>query len=150
MDKWCPLGTEIHDTKVAPPLPSLPPHVQGDAPHLAPDLCGPGKPLRVLNFFTGSNARAAVNEGRAEYVPIFLSEIPTLFRKGVQPVDVALISVSPPDAHGFVSLGPSVDVTRSALQVARTIVAMVNPLLPRTFGDASVHVSHLDVILEGE
>lgn len=116
-------------------------HTEGTAPHMSPAAAGR---FRTTNFFTGGNAREAINDGRADFVPVFLSEIPLLIRRGIQPVDVALISVSPPDKHGFVSLGPSVDIARAAVQVAKTIIAMVNPQMPRTFGDASIHTSHID------
>lgn len=121
-------------------------HIEGKAAHLQPGVKG----FRDLNLFTGANARAAVNEGRADYVPIFLSEIPLLFRRGNLPVNVAMINVSPADKHGYHSLGTSVDVVRAALQAADHIVAMVNPAVPRTFGDASVHESHLDVVWHHE
>jgi acyl-CoA hydrolase len=122
-------------------------HVDGPAPYQQPEAAGI---FRSLNYFIGANARESVNAGRGDYVPIFLSEIPSLFRKGVQKIDVALISVSPADRHGYHSLGPSVDITRAALQVAEKVVGMVNPRMPRTFGDASVHESHIDVVYEHE
>ena len=95
-------------------------------------------------MFTGANVRKAVQAGRAEYIPIFLSEIPLMFRRGVMNVDVALIQVSPPDKHGFCSLGVSVDCTRAAVQAARYIIAQVNPNMPRCHGDGMIHVSHID------
>jgi acyl-CoA hydrolase len=104
--------------------------------------------FRDKSFFTGPNARQGIAEGYADYVPVFLSEIPLLFRRRAQPVNVALIQVSPPDAHGFCSLGPSVDVSRAAVQVADAIVAQVNSHMPRTHGDGIVHVSHLDAVVE--
>ena len=119
-------------------------HLEGAAPHMAPELAGR---FRSLNLFVGSNARAAVHDGRADYVPIFLSEVPALFRSGAQPVDVALMQLSPPDRHGFCSLGPSVDVSRAAASSAATIVAIVNSHVPRTFGDSLVHESQLDTVL---
>ena len=91
-------------------------HTEGPLPHLAPEAAGT---FRDYSFFTGANARGAVNKGLADFVPCFLSDIPGFFRRGIRPVDVALISVSPPDAHGYCSLGPSVDVTRAALQAAK-------------------------------
>jgi 4-hydroxybutyrate CoA-transferase len=121
-------------------------HTEGKGAQLQPGVSG----IRDRSYFTGSNARAAINEGRADYVPIFLSEIPLLFRRGTVPVNIALINVSPADKHGFHSLGPSVDITRAALQAADHIVAMVNPQVPRTFGDASIHQSHIDVVWHNE
>ena len=99
--------------------------------------------LRAL--FVGENVREAANAGRASYTPVFLSDVPALFAPG-EPlaIDVALIQVSPPDKHGFCSLGPSVDVTRAAVDHARTVIALVNPNVPRTHGDSFVPVSQLD------
>jgi acyl-CoA hydrolase len=82
--------------------------------------------FQTTNFFTGPNARKPIEQGDAEYAPIFLSEIPLLFRRGYIALDVAMITVSPPDEHGFVSLGVSVDVVRSAVQVAKTTIAVIN------------------------
>ncbi|MBX7101990.1 MAG: 4-hydroxybutyrate CoA-transferase [Myxococcaceae bacterium] len=113
-------------------------HLEGDAPHAAPALAAH---LRPVCFFVGANLRTAVDEGRADYVPIFLSEIPLLFRRRTMPLDVALVHVSPPDRHGYCSLGTSVDVTAAAVECARVVIAQVNPRMPRTFGHALVHES---------
>ncbi len=91
-------------------------------------------------LFIGPNMRQAVASGEADYVPVFLSEVPALFRRKVLPVDVALIHVSPPDSHGFCSLGVSVDCSRAATDTARILIAQVNPNMPRTHGDSQVHV----------
>lgn len=104
--------------------------------------------LRQRAFFVGKSTRSAVQQGLADYVPIFLSEIPKLFRSGEQPVDVALIQVSPPDAHGNCSLGISVEATRAALQVAKKVIAWVNPQMPRTHGDSFIHISRIDRYFE--
>lgn len=104
--------------------------------------------FRVKALFIGKNIRDAVNEGRAEYMPIFLSEIPRLFESGTVPVDVCLIQVSPPDAHGFCSYGVSVDCTIAARKKARFVLAEVNKQMPRTLGRSFVHVSRLDRIVE--
>lgn len=117
-------------------------HTMGDAPWLAPSSF-PAISGRCL--FVGANARDAVAQGRASYVPLSLSEMPRLFANGALRVDVALISVSPPDAHGWCSLGPSVDVTRSAIRAARVVVAQVNARMPRTFGAAALHASAIHV-----
>ncbi len=101
--------------------------------------------IRHRALFIGPNARDAVNEGRADYVPIFLSDIPHLFSSRILPLDAALINVSPPDAHGFCSLGTSVDATLAAIQSARTVIAQVNPAMPRTLGDSFVHVDKIDL-----
>lgn len=116
-------------------------HAEGPAPHLAPDLVG-----RVCHraLFVGPAARAAVREGRATYVPVFLSDIPALFRSGQLPLDVALLHLTPPDAHGFCSLGPSVDFARAAAEVAKVRIALINPLLPRTWGYSFVRYDDLD------
>jgi acyl-CoA hydrolase len=116
-------------------------HTEGPAPHLDAGLEG-----HVFHraLFVGENARAAVAEGRAEYVPVFLSDVPRLFRRGTIPVDVALIHVSPPDAHGFCSLGTSVDVVPAALERARLVIAQINEQMPRTHGDGFVHTSRID------
>jgi acyl-CoA hydrolase/RimJ/RimL family protein N-acetyltransferase len=99
-------------------------------------------------FFIGSNVRDAVNEGVADYTPVFLSEIPGLFRQKKIHLDIALIQVSPPDAHGFCSFGVSVDVVKAAVESADYVVAEVNPNMPRTLGDSFVHVSKLDALVE--
>ncbi|SDB48834.1 Acyl-CoA hydrolase [Pseudidiomarina indica] len=100
--------------------------------------------LRQRAFFVGKSTRGAVNDGLADYVPMFLSEIPKLFRSGDQPLDAVLIQVSPPDAHGYCSLGISVEATRAALQVARKVIAWVNPNMPRTHGDSFISLNQID------
>lgn len=102
----------------------------------------------VNNLFIGGNLRAAVDQGRADYIPVFLSEIPAMFRNGVLPIDVALVHVSPPDKHGYCSLGVSVDATLAAVQTARTVVAQINPNMPRTHGDGNIHVSRFSKTIE--
>jgi len=102
------------------------------------------------SLFVGASSREAVKDGRADYIPVFFSEIPKLFCEGYLPPDVALIHVSPPDRHGFCSFGISVDYTKPAAQVAKTVVAQVNPNMPRTHGDSFIHVSEIDVIVESE
>ncbi|NIM19842.1 MAG: 4-hydroxybutyrate CoA-transferase [Candidatus Latescibacteria bacterium] len=101
-------------------------------------------------FFVGRNVREAVNSGRADYTPIFLSEIPALFYKGRMELDVALIQVSPPDEHGFCSFGVGVDITKAASETARTVVAQVNPRMPRTLGDSFIHVNKIDFFVEAD
>ena len=122
-------------------------HTEGPAPYAARELA---KSFRVNALFAGANVREAVNEGRADYMPVFLSEVPQLFRAGILPLDVALIQVSPPDRHGFCSLGLSVDVTRAAVQVAKTVVAQVNPRMPRTHGDGILHADDVDFFVEAD
>ena len=104
----------------------------------SPELAGH---LRVNTLFISEDIRAAVNDGRADFTPAHLSEIPRLFSSGALPVDVALIQVSPPDEHGFCSFGVEVGVTKTAAQHARLVIAEINPNMPRTLGDSFIHVS---------
>jgi 4-hydroxybutyrate CoA-transferase len=120
-------------------------HTEGDAPYAAPEHA---KSFRVNALFVGANVRPAVEEGRADYLPVFLSEVPQLFRAGILPLDVALVHVSPPDRHGYCSLGVSVDVTRAAVQTARTVIAQVNPRMPRTHGDGLIHLDAIDYLVD--
>lgn len=106
--------------------------------------------LRHRCFFAGRETRKLINQGRADYVPAFLSEIPKLFRKREQRVDTALVQVSPPDAHGNCSLGISVEATKAACDMAGKIIAHINPLMPRTHGDSFVNVRDIHVAFEAE
>ena len=123
--------------------------VQGDITVAAPEYAGH---FDINCMFVSESVRKAVNEGRADFMPIFLSDIPDLFNKGNLPVDVALIQVSPPDKHGYCSLGVSVDIARSAVNNAKRIIAQVNPRVPRTHGDSQIHASRFThmVYHEGE
>jgi acyl-CoA hydrolase/GNAT superfamily N-acetyltransferase len=105
---------------------------------------------RLKSFFVASASREAVAEGRADYTPINLVDIPGLFRSGAMAIDVALIQVSPPDDHGFCSYGIAVDIVKSAAENARHVIAQVNPRMPRTLGDSFIHVSHIDTFVEHE
>jgi 4-hydroxybutyrate CoA-transferase len=102
------------------------------------------------SLFVGASTREAVKDGRADYIPVFFHEIPKLFCEGYLPPDVVLAQVSPPDKHGFCSFGISVDYTKPAAQVSKTVVAQVNPNMPRTHGDAFIHVSEIDIVVESE
>ncbi len=113
----------------------------GDADYVSPDLAGK---LRVNTLFISANVRKAVHEGRADFTPVFLSEIPGLFRSGELPLDVALIHVSPPDEHGFCSFGVEVGITKPAAESARIVIAEVNDKMPRALGDSFIHVSKID------
>jgi acyl-CoA hydrolase len=104
--------------------------------------------FRHNGFFLGKNVRKAVNEGRADYIPIFLSEIPRLFYEGRMQIDVALIHVSPPDEHGFCSLGVGVDCTLAAADTAKIVLAQINPRMPRTLGDSFIHVNKIDYFVK--
>src|SRR5689334_19170867 len=119
----------------------------GPAPYVQPELASR---FRHSAFFIGPNVRDAVQEGRADFIPVFLSEIPELVRSRRVRVDVALIQTSPPDAHGFVSLGVSVDVVRAAVDAADLVLAEVNPNMPRTHGDSFLHVSRIDRLVPVE
>lgn len=111
--------------------------VQGDIKVAQPEYEGH---FNINCMFVSESVRLAVNEGRADFIPVFLSDIPDLFNS-VMPVDVALVQVSPPDEHGYCSLGASVDIARSAVNTAKCIIAQVNPRVPRTHGDGMVHVN---------
>ncbi len=120
-------------------------HLEGEIAIVQP---GCEKAFLPNAIFIGSDMRKAVNEGRAQYIPVFLSEAPMLFRKKIWPIDVALVTVSPPDAHGWCSLGISVDVAKAAVDSAKTIIGVVNPNFPRTLGDGFVHVDRFAAIVE--
>ncbi len=104
--------------------------------------------FRHQALFTGANVREAVNEGRADFVPVHLSDIPALITSGALPVDVALVQVSPPDSHGFCSYGSSVECTKAAAEQARTVIALVNHRMPRSLGDSFIHVSRFRQVVE--
>jgi acyl-CoA hydrolase len=112
------------------------------------DKPGVRENIFINSLFVSQNVREVVNTERGDYVPVFLSEIPRLFENGIMPLDVALVHVSPPDRHGFCSLGVSVDVARSAIRNARTVIAQVNPNMPRTHGEGHVHISRFAAVVE--
>jgi acetyl-CoA hydrolase len=117
-----------------------------DAPYVAPGLQGS---FRHNALFIGHNARKAVNEGRADFTPVFLSEIPSLFREGgTLPIDVAMVSLSRPDEHGFCSFGVEVGTTKPAAEAAKVIIAEINRQMPRTLGDSFIHLSRLTAVIE--
>lgn len=120
-------------------------HTEGEAPYVWPEY---RESFRTNALFIGANVRGAVATGEADYIPVFLSEVPALFRKGILPINVALIQVSPPDRHGFCSLGVSVDVSRAAVHVADVVVAQINPHMPRTHGDGLLHVNEIHYAVE--
>src|SRR5438094_3913429 len=135
-------GEELQDVELITAL------AIGPAPYTDPRWVGH---FHVRTCFVSAFDRAAVNAGRVSYIPVFLSSIPKLFMPGgPYPLDVAFIQVSPPDKHGYCSLGPSVDFTRAAVDHARQIVALVNPSVPRTYGHSFVHVSRLDYAVKCE
>jgi acyl-CoA hydrolase len=120
-------------------------HTEGPAPYADPALHAS---FHTNALFVGANVRAAVAAGEADYTPVFLSEVPALFRRRILPLDFAFIQVSPPDRHGFCSLGVSVDVARAATEVAPVVVAEINPRMPRTHGDGLLHVRDIQLAVE--
>jgi len=113
-------------------------HTEGECGYTAPEL---RESFRTSAFFIGGNVRKMVGD-TVDYIPIFLSDIPSLFRQGYMNLDVVLVNVSPPDKHGFCSLGVSVDIVISGIEQGKTVIAQINPKMPRTFGDALVHLNH--------
>ena len=109
-----------------------------------------GKSFFFNSLFVSANTRSVVNSSDGDYVPIFLSEIPLLFRRNILPIDVALIQVSPPDLHGYCSLGTSVDIAKAAVDTAKIIIAQVNPKMPRTHGDGFLHVKRINAMVWDE
>jgi acyl-CoA hydrolase len=132
-------AAELHDVEII--------HMKtlGAADYTRPEYAGH---FRHRGLFLGDNVREAVCNGRADYTPIFLSEIEGLFESGALPLDVVLMQVSPPDVHGFVSLGTTVDCTLTAVRFAKIVIAEVNRQMPRTHGDTTIHVSHISSIVE--
>jgi 4-hydroxybutyrate CoA-transferase len=116
----------------------------GPADYVNPEMEGH---LRVNTMFISANIRKAVQEGRADFTPVLLSEFPLLFRRNILPIDVALIHVSPPDEHGFCSFGVEVGLTKSAAESAKIVIAEVNQQMPRTLGDSFIHVSKIDYLV---
>jgi acyl-CoA hydrolase len=139
LDALVARAPELHDVKVVHF------HCEGPGPHLAPEMAGH---FFHRALFIGPNARQAVNEGRAEYIPAFLSDSPTLLRRRIIPLDAVLINVSPPDKHGFCSMGTSVIALPTAIRMAGTVIAQLNASMPRTLGDSFVHVDDIDLAVE--
>lgn len=113
--------------------------------YITPDM---SEHIRVNNLFISANMRNAVNSGTADFTPVFLHEIPDLFRRGHLPLDVAVIHVTPPDEHGYCSYGVEVSVSKSAAESAKRVIALINPHMPRTLGDSFIHVSKIDCFVE--
>jgi len=120
-------------------------HTEGEAPYANPELA---ESFHVNSFFIGKNVRHTLQAGNGSYTPVFLSELPHLFRKKVLKIDVALIHVSLPDQHGYCSLGVSVEATVAAIENAQYVIAQVNPRMPRTFGDGILHISEINYLVE--
>lgn len=122
-------------------------HTEGPAPYAAPEFEGI---FQLDSFFVGSNVRKVTQSGYADYIPIFLSETQKLYRDGVLPCNVAMIQVSTPDKHGYVSLGTSVDATLAAVECAEYVIAVINKHVPRSFGDAFIHINDIDIFVEDD
>ena len=120
-------------------------HTEGPGPHMAPEMA---PHFRHRALFIGPNARKAVNEGRADFVPVFLSDVPDLFSSGALPLDAVLVNATPPDAHGYCSLGVSVEAMHAAIAAARTVIVQFNKGMPRTWGESFIHTSQIDLAIE--
>ncbi len=132
-------GPHVNDVEVVHMM------TMGCAPYIAAEMEGH---FRHNAMFIGPNVRDAINDGRADYTPINLSEIEDLFESGAMPIDVALLQLSPPDSHGFCSFGIGVDTSLTAAKCARFVIAQINDQMPRTYGDSFIHISDLDAIVE--
>lgn len=120
-------------------------HTEGKAPYANPDL---RESFHVNSFFLGSNVRHTIKAGNGSYTPVFLSEVPILFKRNIIDIDVTLIQVSPPDKHGYCSLGTTVMATVAAIENASHVIAQINPQMPRTHGDGIIHISELNSFVE--
>jgi acyl-CoA hydrolase len=139
LDALCRRAPQLQDVKLVHM------HCEGPHPHLAPEMAGH---LLHRAVFIGPNARQAINEGRAEFIPVFLSDIPRLIDSGLLPLDAVFLNVTPPDEHGFCSLGTAVDTMLTAVRCAKTVIVQLNKSMPRTLGDSFVHVSKIDFAVE--
>jgi 4-hydroxybutyrate CoA-transferase len=141
LDALVARASELHDVSVV----HL--HCEGPGPHLAPEM---ESHFRHRALFVGPNARAAVAEGRADYVPVFLSDVPRLFESGMLPLDHVFVNATPPDAHGFCSLGSSVEAMHAAIRAAKNVIVQFNRAVPRTLGESFIHVDDVDLAVECE
>ena len=135
------IGNRLADTEIMHIL------TVGDTPYTNAQL---SNNFRCNSFFIGKNTRTAIAEGRADYTPVFLSDLPQLFRNERIPIDVALIQITPPDERGFCSFGVSVDVVKSAAESAKTVIAEVNPQMPRTLGDSLISIDSIETLVEND
>lgn len=135
----CRRHTELNDVEV------IHVHTEGRAPYTEPEYAGA---FRHNACFVGGNVRKAVNNGLADYIPVFLSDMPGLFRSGLLPIDVAMITVSPPDRHGYCNLGSSVDINLGALASAKIIIAEINDQSPQVRGEGYIHISRITHAVE--
>ncbi|WP_294818471.1 acetyl-CoA hydrolase/transferase C-terminal domain-containing protein [uncultured Flavobacterium sp.] len=122
-------------------------HTEGDAPYADPKLA---ESFHVNSFFIGKNVRHTLATGNGSYTPVFLSELPNLFRRKILSLDAAFIHVSPPDSHGYCSLGVSVEATLAAIENSKLVIAQVNPQMPRTFGDSIIHISRINYAVDAD
>ena len=122
-------------------------HTEGKAPYADPEFEGI---FQLDSFFVGPNVRKLTQQGFADYIPVFLGETQRLYREGYLPCQVAMIQVCPPDEQGTVSMGTSVDATRAAMEIAETVIAVINPHVPRTFGDAVIPLSKINIFVEDD
>lgn len=120
-------------------------HTEGEAPYADPQLA---ESFHINSFFIGKNVRHTLAAGNGSYTPVFLSELPNLFRRNIISLDAAFIHVSPPDSHGYCSLGVSVEATLAAIENSKLVIAQLNPQMPRTFGDSIIHISRIDYAVE--
>jgi acyl-CoA hydrolase len=141
LDALVARATELSDVEVV----HL--HTEGPGPHLDPEMAGH---FRHRALFIGPNARRAVNEGRADFVPVFLSDVPRLFDSGALPLDAVFVNATPPDAHGFCSLGTSVEAMHAAIRAAKTVIVQFNRAMPRTLGESFIHVNDIDLAVEAD
>ena len=120
-------------------------HIEGEVPYANPEL---RDSFYVNSFFVGPNVRHTLLAGNGSYTPVFLSELPILFKRNIIDIDVTLIQVSPPDKHGYCSLGVTVMAALAAIENADHVIAQINPQMPRTHGDGIIHISELDSFVE--
>ncbi len=139
IDALCDRYNELADVEI------LQIHTEGNAKYTEEPY---SKAFSINSCFVAGNVRSAVNSNKGAYIPIFLSEIHNLFRRNLLPLDVAFIQVSPPDKHGYCSLGVSLDITLPAIQTAKKVIAQINPKVPRTHGDGIIHISQIDAAIE--
>lgn len=139
IDALCERHEELKDVEII----SI--HTEGDAKYSRAPY---NQSFRMNSCFVGGNVRKVVNSTQGDYIPIFLSEIHHLFRKDILPLDVAIVQVSPPDKHGYCSLGVSVDIVLPAIQTAKKVIAQINPFVPRTHGDGIIHIKNIDCAVE--
>ncbi len=135
------IGNRLADTEIMHIL------TIGDTPYTKEQYCNN---FRCNAFFIGENTKTAIFEGRADYTPVFISDLPDLFQSGAIPIDVALIQVTPPDERGYCSFGVSVDVVKSAAESAHTVIAEVNPQMPRTLGVSLISIDRIDILVEND